>query len=50
MLNELNIRLLEQRIKINFTKAVKEAILNAAFDPEYGADQSSVISNIISNR
>jgi ATP-dependent Clp protease ATP-binding subunit ClpB len=37
LLSELNRRLLEQRIKINFTKAVKEAILNAAFDPEYGA-------------
>ncbi|MDD3712373.1 MAG: AAA family ATPase, partial [Candidatus Izemoplasmatales bacterium] len=37
LLNELNKRLLEQKIKIDFTKAVKETILNAAFDPEYGA-------------
>jgi len=37
LLNELNKRLLEQKIKIDFTKAVKESILNAAFDPEYGA-------------
>lgn len=36
LLNELNKRLLEQKIKIDFTKAVKESILNSAFDPEYG--------------
>jgi ATP-dependent Clp protease ATP-binding subunit ClpB len=37
LLNELAIRLSEQKINFTFTKGVREYILAAAYDPEYGA-------------
>jgi ATP-dependent Clp protease ATP-binding subunit ClpB len=37
LLNELDSRLAEQKIKFSFTQTVKDYILASAYDPEYGA-------------